>query len=364
MWVGVFPELSKIGGIQQVSRHAAAVLAKRARERNVPCELLGLNDARGRGSFKVGAEEFRFAGFGRNKFALFLRLCRQMPRIEKLYLGHVNLAPFGLLLRMVRPRAQTYVVAHGIEVWEPLPAFRLWGLRRAQTVISVSAYTKAAMIKTQNLDPQKIFVLSPPLDPSFTQEPCDAVTLPLPSGGRMLLTVGRLISSEPGKGIDSVIKALPKVMLAIPEVFYVVVGEGDLQPRLEEMALENSVRDQVIFVGATQLDQLKSYYSRADVFVMPSRQEGFGSVFVEAMAFGKPVIAGDHGGAPDIVQDGVTGFLVNPDDLEALTLRLIELLQNETLCVGMGAAGRQRVEANFTFTRFEDRLTKILDGWS
>jgi len=205
-------------------------------------------------------------------------------------------------------------------------------------------------------------VLSPSLDPSFTQGSGDGVSLPLPVGGRMLLTVGRLISSEPGKGVDSVIAVLPRVIEAIPDLFYVIIGGGDLQSRLEEMARESSVRDRVFFLGKLQLEQLKGCYSRADVFVMPSHQEGFGIVFLEAMAFGKPVIAGDHGGAPEIVQDGVTGFSVNPDDREALAGRLIQLLQDEALRTRMGEAGRQRVEEKFTFTRFEERLTSILDA--
>ena len=308
MWVGVFPELCEVGGIQQVSRHVGAVLAKRAQERNLPCQLLGLNDACGQGSFKVGAHEYGFTGFGRDKMALISRLFRLMPRIETLYLGHVNLAPLGLLLRVFRPRIQYWVVTHGVEVWEPLPTFRRLGLQRAQRVISVSAYTAGEMVKAQKLYPQRVLVLSPSLDPGFTQGPCDAVSLPLPPGGRMLLTVGRLISSEPGKGVDSVIKVLPEVMKAVPDLSYVIIGGGDLQPRLEEMARESSVRDRIFFVGKLPLEQLKGCYSRADVFVMPSYQEGFGIVFLEAMAFSKPVIAGDHGGAPEIVRDGVTGF--------------------------------------------------------
>ena len=178
----------------------------------------------------------------------------------------------------------------------------------------------------------------------------------------MLLTVGRLISSEPGKGVDSVIEVLPKVMKAVPDLFYVIVGGGDLQPRLEQMARESSARDSIFFVGKLPLDQLKGCYARTDIFVMPSRQEGFGIVFLEAMVFGKPVIAGDSGGAPEVVQNGVTGFSVNPDDRDALTDRLIQLLQDESLRTRMGGAGRQRVEDNFTFMRFEEKLTKMLDA--
>jgi glycosyltransferase involved in cell wall biosynthesis len=362
MWIGVFPALSQAGGVQQVGRHVGVVLVKHAPERNQPCKLLGLNDARGAGSFKLGAQEYAFTGFGRSKISLLLFLFRRLPRIELLYLGHVNLAPIGLLLRLVRPRLQYCVVAHGVEVWEPLPLFRRVGLQRAQRVMAVSTFTAAAMVKAQKLDRRRVFVLSPALEPEFTQDPLDEPLLSFPRGDRMILTVGRLIASEPGKGVEMVIKALPEVIKAVPDVFYLVVGEGDLQPRLVELARENLIQDRVIFPGAVQVKQLRAYYSRADVYVMPSRQEGFGIVFLEAMFFGKPVIAAKHGGAPEIVQEGLTGFLVDPDDLKGLTARLIQLLQDEALRAKMGGAGRQRVEENFTFARFEQALTGILDA--
>jgi glycosyltransferase involved in cell wall biosynthesis len=249
-----------------------------------------------------------------------------------------------------------------VEVWEPLSFFRRVALRRAQRVMAVSAYTANAMVKAQKVRPENVFVVYPALDPDFTQEPRDKASLPFPTRGRMLLTVGRLISSEPGKGIELVIKALPELTKIAPDIFYVIVGEGDLQPRLEELARENSVSDRVVFSGAGGLEQLKGYYSRADIYVMPSRQEGFGIVFLEAMIFGKPVIAGAYGGSPEIVQDGMTGFTVMPGDLEALTARLIRLLQDEALRTKMGVAGRQRVSQDFSFERFEEGLTKILDA--
>ena len=95
---------------------------------------------------------------------------------------------------------------------------------------------------------------------------------------------------------------------------------------------------------------------------MPSRQEGFGLVFLEAMALGKPVIAGPLGGAREVVEDGVTGFLIAPDDLETLTSRLIRILQDEVLRRRLGAAGRKRVEQNYIFARYQDRLIEILEA--
>jgi phosphatidyl-myo-inositol dimannoside synthase len=360
MWIGIFPELSEIGGIQQVSRHVGAVLAKNASERNVPCRLLGLNDDPGQGSFKVGTSEYSFTGFGRNKVALLLFLLGRMRQAEFLFLGHVNLSPLGLLLSLLRPRLKYWVVAHGIEVWTRLPTIRRAGLRRAQRVMSVSSFTADRMAEAQGMDRRRAFVIYPALDPSFLQAASDANIPSLPPGSRMLLTVGRLISSEPGKGVDSVIRILPEVLRAVPDVFFMIIGGGDLQVSLEELARAGPARDRILFVGKQKLDQLKGYYSRSDVFVMPSRQEGFGIVFAEAMAAGKPVIAGDRGGASEVVRDGVTGFLVNPDDPIALIERLIQILQDDTLRRKLGEAGRECFEQNYTFPRFEEHLTKIM----
>lgn len=368
MWIGLFPELAEVGGIQQVSRHMGAVLVESAKERNVPCRLLGLSDPSGAGSFRVGDREYSFRGFGRNKAAVLFHLLLLMPQIETLYLGHVNLAPLGLTLRLIHPRTKYWVVAHGVEVWMPLSTVRRTALHRAERVVSVSSYTAKQMAETQDLREEAISVLAPALDPGFwkatgEQSPGSAPELiHVPPGSRILLTVGRLVSAEPGKGVDSVIRVLPDVLKAVPNAFYIVAGGGDLQGRLQELAREGSARDRIRFVGKLKPEQLRDYYSRCDIFVMPSVQEGFGIAFLEAMAFGKPVVAADRGGAPEVVQQGVTGFLVEPGDRGGLTKRLIELLCNDALRRKMGEVGRQRVEQNFTFERFAERLKRMLDA--
>ena len=361
MWIGLFPELTGVGGIQQVSRHMSAVLMKKSLQRNMPCLLLGLNDPKGLGSFRVGSEEYSFRGFARDKAGLASFLLRAAPELDTLYLGHVNLTPLGLLVRLIRPRINYWVVAHGVEVWESLPMHRRFGLRHAQRVLSVSAYTTSQMVRVQKLDPRRVFLLPPALDPAFIGSSCEGEVVRLPSHGRVLLTVGRLISSEPGKGIDLVIKVFSEVLRVVPDLFYVIIGAGDLQLRLEELAKESPARGRILFTGRLNLEQLKQCYSRADLFVMPSRQEGFGIVFLEAMALGKPVIAGDHGGAPEVVVNGVTGLLVNLDDPDALAKSLILLLRDEVLSRKMGEAGRRRVEENYTFALFQEKLTQMLD---
>jgi phosphatidyl-myo-inositol dimannoside synthase len=362
MWIGLFPELSEVGGIQQVSRHAAAVIAEKAREQKRDCRLFGLNDPEGPGRFQVGEKEYGFCGFGRNKDRLLFDLLRTLPRLEILYLGHVNLAPIGMLLRSIRGRMQYWVTVHGVEVWQPLPFVRRLALRRAARVLAVSEFTAQSAASAQGLHSARLCVVPPALDPSFLEPASRDDALPIPAGSPVLLTVGRLVSTEPGKGVDSVIRILPKLLQVSPELHYVVIGGGDLAGPLAKMVQASPARDRILLTGPLKGEELKQYYARADIFVMPSRQEGFGLVFLEAMASGKPVVGGDCGGAPEVIQDGVTGFLVDPDDACTLANRVAHLIEDETLRRRMGEAGRQRVEQCYTFAAFSERLGRLLES--
>lgn len=364
MWVGIFSELSGVGGVQHVSRHTGAVLQKLALARNQPCELLGLNDPQGTGSFEVAGDRHLFRGFARGKLELVAYLLRIAARVQMAYIGHAHLAPLGLLLRLVRHGSPYWVAAHGVEVWAPLSPLRRLALGGARGITSVSAFTADEMSKVQGLNRRKMFLLPPALDPNFETPASYGTSLPLPANSCIILTVSRLLSSEPGKGVDTVIRALPRLLAVFPSLYYAVVGSGDARPKLEALARENQVLGRVVFAGEQSLAALKAYYRKADVFVMPSCQEGFGVVFLEAMAFGKPIIAANHGGAPEIVQDGLTGFLVEYGDVDALVQRLTLLLGNEQLRTELGEAGRCRVREHYSFDQFRDGLAQILEAAS
>ena len=360
MWAGVFTALSEIGGIQQVSRHSGAVLEEMARERGESCLLLSLNDQRGLQTFVVANKEYSFRAFGRSKLRLVFHAIRLAPRLRAVYFGHVHLAPLGLLLRLFNHGLRYWVAGHGVEVWYPVSFTQRLALRGVTGVVAVSTFTRDRVITVQGVPQDKVVVLSPGVDPDFDDTPNRKDPLSLPPESRVILSVGRLVSSEPGKGIDTLIRALAKVLRAVPNSFYVVVGDGDDRPRLERLARDHDVEDRVLFVGEVKADQLKNYYLRSNVFAMPSRQEGFGLVFLEAMAFGKPVIAANYGGTAELVKDGVTGFRVEYDNVDLLADRLICLLLDENLSARMGEAGRHLVKENYTFERFRSRLTRIL----
>ncbi len=362
MVLGLFGQLVEPGGVERVNRLAAAVLTGMAEARNEACELLSLNDPSGPIAFEVSGRRYAGTAFGRHKMKLAARALRLAPRTRIAYLGHPNFALLGALLRIVNPRLRYWVASHGAEVWRPLPALSRLALRRAEGVTAPSRFTLEQLIRTQGLDPTRLALVPLGLDPGFTEteEPGrDPLSKPVPG---LMLTVARLRHSEPGKGIDTVIQALPKVLEAVPHASLVVVGDGDQRPWLENLAAQLGVRQKVRFVGHVEERELREFYRQAELFVMPSRQEGFGLVFLEAMAFGKPVVGGAFGGTLDVVVEGVTGYIVPYGDVDALADRLICLLRDEDLRRRMGAAGKQRVIANYSFEGFEMRLVELLGG--
>ena len=361
MILGLFTGMLGAGGIERISRHTAAVLSEFARERGEPCFLLSLNDPMGRHQGRVGGITFVFEGFSRSKYRFVRSVLARATKTRLVYLNHPNLAPLGLLVQVVSPASRYIVATYGIDVWRRLPLYRRASVGRAAAVTALSSFTADALTRVQHINSRKVVHLPPALDPEFFNGVAsvrDSGTVQKAS--RILLTVARLAASERYKGIEAVIEALPRVLRLVPGVRYVVVGDGDDRLRLERFAAEKRLRERVLFVGAKFGEGLAQHYAECDVFVMPSHGEGFGVVFLEAMAYGKPVIGGDHGGTPDIIQEGVNGFLVRYGDIDTLAERIIHLLTDEGLRQRMGDAGRRIVMENYTFEHFRERLTKLL----
>ena len=179
-------------------------------------------------------------------------------------------------------------------------------------------------------------------------------------------TVGNLVAR---KGHDMVIRALPRVRQTVPDVTYLIIGDGPYRGQLEALAGALGVRDRVIFAGGIPNEELPPIYALSDLFVMPSRDqseecdvEGFGVVFLEANACAKPVVGGRSGGICEAISDGVTGLLVDPNDPEDIANALVRLLTNSDLATRLGKRGRLRVVRDFSWERVGDQVLGILDS--
>ncbi len=363
--VGLFTDVLPAGGVQRVGRHVAAVAAKCAADRGMSARFLSLNDPQGLHNVRVGSLEFSVSGFAGGKIQFALAALRAAGRKPELVVAlHPHLAPIVQAMKARHRSFRSIVFTHGVEVWQPLGWPRGAALRRADLVLGPSADTVQHLISEQHLLPGKVRRLPWGLDPEFEARVAAADSSSPPPGfprtGRIILTVGRWNSAERYKGADTLIAVLPRVLETAPDVSLVLVGDGDDRPRLEHPARDVGVSEQVHFLSGLTPEQLFACYANCDVFALPSKGEGFGLVFLEAMACAKPVIGGAHGGIPDIVEDGVTGLLVPHGDAERLVQALESILNKPSVASEMGARGRQRVQKEYTFAVFQSRLMQTM----
>jgi phosphatidylinositol alpha-1,6-mannosyltransferase len=362
--IGLFPELDAPGGIQRAGRHLAFLLSEFATSKQMEYRLLSLNDSQHLHRMCVGDREFVFTGAARRKVGFVATALKTTRRRPKLVLAaHPNLAPIVRGMNLLAPRMKSIVCTHGVEVWEPLSRSRRKALQRATLVLAPSRATADFVISLQGVSPDRVRVLPWALDPDFETRLLGIGPTRLPADfpqGRVILTVGRWLALERYKGMDTLIQSLPRLLLRWPDVQLAIVGSGDDRDWLENIAKVSGVRRHVHFLSGISYAELSSCYAAAEVFALPSRGEGFGFVYLEAMARGKPVIGGAHGGAPEVIRDGVTGYLVSHGDTVQLTTSLDALLSNPELAKQMGERGRERVQQEFKFSIFAKNFKKIL----
>ena len=255
-------------------------------------------------------------------------LLKKQPK--QVFCGHINLAPLVQILCV--PLGIPYtVLTYGKEVWEPLPNKYQQALKQATTILTISRYSRDRCCESNHLDPEKFQLLPCMVDgdkfiPGLL--PLDLIEDYNLQRAKVLMTVARLWSGDPYKGVDVTIRSLPIILQSFSEVKYLIIGQGDDQPRLAKLAQDLGVGEKVIFAGFVPTEDLVKYYQVADAYVMPS-QEGFGIVYLEAMACGLPVLSGDGDGSADPLQDGKLGWRVPHRDPEAVANACIEMLKGE-----------------------------------
>jgi phosphatidylinositol alpha-1,6-mannosyltransferase len=284
-------------------------------------------------------------------------------------------APLGLLARSLRRAGADRIVAttHGHEAgWAQTPGARQL-LRRiagdVDVVTYLGDYTRgrlAAAVGRRN--ELKLHRLAPGVNVDFFRPGVGADVrsrLGL-ADRRVVVCVSRLM---PRKGQDTLLRAWPQVSARVDDAALLLVGGGPYRDRLESLADRLGVRSSVSFTGSVPWAELPAHYGAGDVFAMPCRTrlggldvEGLGIVYLEAAACGLPVVAGDSGGAPDAVEEGRTGYVVDGRAAEAVAERLVGLLEDPATARAMGAAGRRWVEQDWTWEGSVRRLEALVSG--
>jgi phosphatidylinositol alpha-1,6-mannosyltransferase len=244
--------------------------------------------------------------------------------VDAVFCGHLFMAPLAWALARLKG-AKLVVQAHGVEVWRAPTPLRRRATDAADLALGVSRHTRASIASWSTLAPERLIVVPNTVSGAFTPGEGDALRRRLGLGGkRVLLTVGRMWAVEREKGHDRVIGLLPRLIVAGQDVVYVVIGDGDDRPRLEALAHQHGVVERLLFLGPADQETTVEAYRMADVFLMPSRQEGFGIAFLEAMACGTPAVGLAVGGTRDALADGELGGLVDEEQLSATVLAILQ----------------------------------------
>jgi phosphatidylinositol alpha-1,6-mannosyltransferase len=245
-------------------------------------------------------------------------------RTDVVLCGHLYMMPLAWLSSRLKG-AKLVVQMHGIEAWERPSHLQRIATEAADLVLCVSRYTRARVLGWAAIAPERVVVVPNTVTDEFT--PGDSHAARAASGlegKRVLLTVGRMAPDERYKGHDRVIAAIPELVRRGHDIVYLIIGQGDDRASLEQLARETGVAERVRFLGTVGALQLADAYRMADLFVMPSTGEGFGIVFLEALASGTPALSLDVGGARDALADGELGILISAEnDLPSAIARLL-----------------------------------------
>lgn len=285
------------------------------------------------------------------------RTVRKNPRFDLIVCGHINLLPIAFALRILL-RVPLVLEIYGIDAWQRTGNFlKDFPARRIDAFITISTITMERFLSWAKLPESKGFLLpnaihrehygAGPKNPELLNRYSLA-------GKTVLMTMGRLNPHERYKGFDEMLEVLADVAAEIPNVAYMIAGTGDDRTRLEEKARALGVAGRVVFTGFIPEEEKADHFRLADVYVMPSSGEGFGFVFLEAMACGVPVISGNRDGGREALLQGELGILVDPFDTEALKSAIFAALD-------VPRGGVPEGLENFSFDNFSRRLAGVID---
>ncbi len=302
---------------------------------------------------KENFDNIQFENFEKNKTKATLYVLKNIYKIDKLILAHLNLLPIAIIAKFLNPKLKIYLSIYGIEVWKKLPFLYRFFFKKIN-ILSISNYTTEQFKQFNTLEDNNIFYLPPDTDISINTNFDNVYS----QNFFNILSVTRLDSNDSYKGVDSMIKTIPLLIKIIPNLKYTIIGKGNDKERLEQLAKDLNVEQYIDFKGF--VEYIEPYYQYCDIFVLPSKGEGFGIVYIEAMKYKKSCIACDEGGQIDVVLDNVNGYLCQYDNINCLSNKIIHLYNDNKQRMKFGENGYGHLVENFTFDKFKDRLQAIL----
>ncbi|MEO8769668.1 MAG: glycosyltransferase family 4 protein [Ferruginibacter sp.] len=306
-----------------------------------------------------------FRGFGGAKIKFLYSVIKKCRAYDTVILSHINLISIGWLIKKVSPGTKIVMFAHGIEVWGMMSDRKKKLMKCCDHIIPVSHFTSTKMQELHHFPATKCTVLNNCMDPFLPAIPGENETKRLRAAygyketDKLLFTLSRLSSQEKYKGYDKVMEAMPLLKEKFPGIRYLLAGGYDKEEKkyVEALAEKLGLKDDVKITGFIPEEDLAAHFSIADVYVMPSLQEGFGIVFIEAMYYGIPVIAGNRDGSVDALCNGRLGILADPLDVIAIGDSIEKVLANRNAFV----PNRELLMEAFDYENYKKKLETILE---
>jgi len=350
---------SLTGGIEKVCRSFSKVLQDLLTERKISdYKVLSMYDQSPDLNY---VDQKSYIGFNGRRINFAIQVLTSGLHSDVIILSHVNLLIFGWLIKKLQPKKRIILFAHGIEIWEKLSKWKTNFIRKQVEIIAVSKYTALKIEEVHQLQANKITVINNCLDPFFNnpvsfEKPQELINrYHLKEENRVLFTLSRLSSDEQYKGYDHVIEALAE----LPEhIIYILSGKADLNEaqRIKNLIAKNHLQQRVILTCFVPDEEIEDHYLLADVFVMPSKGEGFGISFIEAAACGCRSVTGNMDGSTDAILNGALGQSVNPHDKAALKTVILDEVNSNYNKIDL----QQKCLAAFVYEKYKERVRVAL----
>ncbi len=350
------------GGIEQVNRNWLFALTSLHKKHNYKWKSISMYDNSIDTKY-VDVNHFDYCKG--NRWIFGFKSIWAAINANVVIISHLNLSLFVLIAKLVNPRLKIVVQLHGIEAWANLSGVQERLLFYADKILAVSKFTKESIVNRYPDLSEKLLVLHNSLDPLKTYTISNQVRVSfrekhsIAANDKLIITVGRLSAEEAYKGYDKTIEAIAK--LKNPTIKYHIIGKSDEaeKTRVEKIIKEHGLVDTVKLIGFVQDDVLDQYYQSADLFVMPSKGEGFGLVFIDAMAMGLRVIGGNVDGSVDAITPFEESLLVNPDDVDSLAQH-INIILNKKWEEEDKIKLSEKCKEIFSANHFERNIDKII----
>jgi phosphatidyl-myo-inositol dimannoside synthase len=278
-------------------------------------------------------------------------------RFDVVICSHINLLPIAAAAAAAQ-RVPLLLVLYGIEAWTPPRGLAAKLVKRADAVVAISDYTKRRFLEWSGVESSRVHVIPCCVDAKrfgIGPKRDDLLGRYGLRGRTVMLTVARLAGKERAKGIDEVLESLSDIAREIPNVSYLIVGDGHDRERLEEKAFALGLSNRVVFAGFVEEEEKADHYRLADAYVMPGRGEGFGIAYLEALACGLPIVASSLDASAEVVLNRSFGRVVNPERPQELRAACVDVLTGND-----GEREVPRELATFSLGRFKARWNWLL----